>query len=284
MIYKKEANFPFPVLTNLSPSYRSSHFILEDVELNENTEYYKFDINYSIDSDFIKTMLDRGRAELILVIQSKDSKFFKLYGGNRSIKIKKSRISLNKRTSIQLHIMAKEDIGFYENMELSDFYESFRSEIIVPKYSILGFSNIVIFEGSSEKPFELFEKKVDPKLKSAIKIELGPETIIINYRDEKLQMTNIPKSNALNNLYVYLGLQKALYQFIVNNGQEGEIDELDRIEMPSNQLDLKLYQLLKAKMINSLSVDTIDEAIYSTTEKLIEKYADAVEELSLSGN
>lgn len=284
MIYKKEANFPFPVLTNLSSSYRSSQFILEDVELNENTEYYKFDIKYNIESDFITTLLDRCSAELILVIQSKDNKFFKLHRDNMSIEIKKSRISLSKRTSIQLHIMAKEDIAFEENRELSDFYNSFRSEIIVTKNSILGFSNILIFEGSSEKPFEIFEKKVDSKLKSAIKVELGPETIIINYRDEKLQMGNLPKSNALNNLYVYLGLQKALYQFIVNNGQEGEFVELDRIEMPTNQLDLKLYQLLKNKMVNSLSVDTIDEAIYSITEKLIEKYADAVEGLSLSGN
>ena len=32
MIYKKDANFPYPLLTNTSSSYSSSNFIL-DIEL-----------------------------------------------------------------------------------------------------------------------------------------------------------------------------------------------------------------------------------------------------------
>ena len=68
----------------------------------------------------------------------------------------------------------------------------FKDEIIVPKNSILGFSNSVIFDGSSAKPLDLFEKKVDPNLKSDIKIELTSETIVINYKNEALQFIDSP--------------------------------------------------------------------------------------------
>ena len=39
MIYKKDANFPYPLLTNTSNSYDGCNFIL-DIELNENTYDY----------------------------------------------------------------------------------------------------------------------------------------------------------------------------------------------------------------------------------------------------
>ena len=44
MIYKKDANFPYPLLTNTSNSYDGCNFIL-DIELNENTYDYIIQIN-----------------------------------------------------------------------------------------------------------------------------------------------------------------------------------------------------------------------------------------------
>ena len=49
MIYKKDANFPYPLLTNTSSSYSNANFIL-DIELEENTQGYRFTIDYDIDS------------------------------------------------------------------------------------------------------------------------------------------------------------------------------------------------------------------------------------------
>jgi hypothetical protein len=282
MIYKKDANFPYPVLTNTSTSYESSNFIL-DVELHENVRNYRFVIKYELDSDFITRLLDRGEAQLILVIQSKDNKFFKLYPTQTSIEIPKSRISVSKRTTIQLQIQAKGNINFKDNNDLSGFYQQFKDEINVPKNSILGFSNVVLFDGSSSKPLELFEKKVDPSLKSDVKVELGSETIIIHYRNEELQLSNLPMSNTLNNPYIYMGLQKALLRFLVNNG-DGEQVELDQIDMPIDQLDLKLYDLMKKKMVSEVGIDTIDEVIYAISDRIIEKYSAAVKGLSLNGS
>lgn len=284
MIYKKDANFPYPVLTNASNSYEDCNFTL-DVNLEENINMYRFEINYEIDSSFINNLLEKGQAQLILVVQSKDNKFFYINSGEKIKEIPKSRISLSKRTTIQLLIQAKDDINFEGNHNLSSFYDDVKSDIVVPKNSILGFSNTVIFEGSNVKPLDLFEKKVDPTLKSDIKVEIGSETIIISYKSEELQFSDMPISATLNNPYVYMGLQKALYRFIVNNSEDGEETvDLDSIDVPEDGLDLKLYNLMKKKMIDEVSIENIDEVIYTISNKILEKYTAAVRGLCRDGN
>lgn len=283
MIYKKDANFPYPILTNTSNSYVTSQFIL-NVELHENVHHYRFDFDYEIDSDFINKLLKTDQAQLILVIQSRDNKFYCLSNHQKSVEIAKSRISLSKRTSIQLHLQSKIDISFADNDDLSGLYDKFRNDIIVPAHSILGFSNVVMFEGSSTKPLELFEKKVDPALKSDIKIELTSETIVIHYRSPEYQFNSLPKSNTLNNPYVYTGLHTALQRFIANNGDEDGFVDLETIDPPSSPLELKLYHLMKKKMIESLTIDNIDEVIYAISDKIIEKYTSTVRELISSGS
>lgn len=282
MIYKKDANFPYPILTNGSNSYKNSNFIL-DVNLEENVHNYIFCIDYDIDSEFIKELLENGQAQLVLIVQSKDNKFFPLKYGEKVKEISKSRISLSKRTTIQLLIQAKSNISFMNNIDLSSFYEEFKNEIVVPKNSVLGFSNSLIFEGSTTKPLDLFEKKVNNNLKSDIKIELGSETIIINYRNENLQFSDSPQSSILNNPYIYMGLQKALYRFLLNNGDGEEVD-LDYIDPPTDGLDFKLYNLMKKKMINELNTDNMDEVIYAISDKILDKYTAAVRRMYSSGS
>ena len=212
---------------------------------------------------------------MIFVIQAKDNKFFNLGVNDRFVSIPKSRLSLSKRTSIQLIIKSKEDISFEFNDDLSDFYDSFKKDITVPKNSILGFSNILIFDGSIEKPLELFEKKIDPSLKSDIEIELSSETIVIKYKSDSFQFTDSPQSKTLNNAYVYMGLQKALFKFVVDNGEDGYVD-LDLISPPENGLDLKLYNLMRKKMIDEISFESIDSVIYLISDKIIEKFMNTV--------
>lgn len=283
MIYKKDANFPYPILTNTSNSYDNCSFIL-DINLEENTNEYIFEINYDITSPFIQGLLKNGQATLILIIKSKDNKFFNIEYGQKSKSIPKSRISLSNKTTIQLFIQSNEKINFKNNHDLDHFYDEFRSEVEVPKNAILGFSNSVIFNGSSNKPLELFEKKVNPNLKSDVKIELGSETIIINYKNESLQFTDLPQSSTFNNPYVYMGLQKALYRFIVNNSEDHESVDLEEMEPPNDGLDFKLYNLMRKKKISELNIENIDEVIYSISDKMLEKYTAAVRRLYSNGN
>lgn len=283
MIYKKDANFPYPLLTNTSNSYDGCNFTL-DIELNENTYEYIFQINYDIESDFIKKLIRENKAQLVLVVQSKDNKFFNLSLNEKIKTIPKNRISLSKRTTIQLLIQSKEEINFKENNDLNTFYGSIKDQINVPKHSILGFSNSVMFDGSTAKPLELFEKKVDPNLKSEVKVELGSETIIINYKSDELQFIDSPVSSTINNIYVYMGLQKALYRFVNTYGGEDEEVDLEELDLPTDGLDLKLYRLMKSKMIKNVSLENIDEVICSITDRILEKYTSAVRGLYSNGN
>lgn len=283
MIYKKDANFPYPLLTNTSSSYQGCNFVL-DVSLEENSENYRFEIKYDIDSNFIIELLQTKHAQLVLVIQSKDNKFFNLKLGEQYIEIPKSRISLSKRTNIQLLIQAKEEICFAKNEDLSPFYDALKDEIVVSKHSILGFSNCVIFEGSNNKPLELFEKRVNPNIKSDIKIELGSETIMIQYKKEELQFSDSPMSNTLNNHYIYMGLQKALYRFIVTHSEDGESVDLEQLDHPEDGLDFKLYTLMKKKMVQELNVENMDEVICLISDRILDKHANAIKGLYQNEN
>lgn len=275
MIYKRDANFPYPLLTNTSNSYEDCNFIFE-VELKDNIHSYRFEINYEIDSQFIIELLENNQAQLILIIQSKDNKFYKINTSDRFIDIPKSRLSLNKRTTIQLLIQSSTIISFENNNDLESFYDNFKENIIVSNNAILGFSNTVIFEGSYSKPLDLFEKKVDPNIKSDIKIELSSETIIIIYKNEDLQFSESSISSTLNNPYIYMGLQKALYRFIINYSKNGEELDIDDIDPPIGSLDFKLYNLMKEKMISEISLDNIDQVIYSISDRILERYAVAL--------
>ncbi|MEM5018411.1 hypothetical protein WKH31_19105 [Metabacillus indicus] len=282
MIYRKDANFPYPVLSNTSQSYVNNIFDL-DVNVSENADYFHFEFDYKINSEFIREQISRGKAQVILIIQSKDNKFFKLNSSEKFVKLHKSRLSLNKRTSIQLQIQALDDVSFATNDDLSEFYIEFRDQVTVPKYFLLGYSNVITFDGRITKPFELFEKKLDENLNSDIKVELGQETIVIHYRRPEFQFNHLPKSNVLNNPYIYAGLSKALQAFIIHNGDDGDVD-LDDIQEPESPLDLKLYHLMKKKNVLELNMENIDEVIYMISDRIIERYTSALGEVMTNGS
>ena len=284
MIYKKDANFPYPILTNTTTTYVNPYFTV-DVELDENTNNYRFSLDYDVSSDFIKQCVKDGKASVVFIVQSKDTRFAKLLPGQTYVDIEKSRISLNKRTSIQLQIQTNEQITFADNEDLTSFYDPFKSEIVLEKYQTLGFSNVVVFEGSIQQPLVLFEKKLDENLSSDIKIELGTETIIIHYKKPEYQFNGMRNSRDFNTPYLYIGMQKALQNFIFEYSKDGEgsVDLLD-CDVPENGLDYKLYNLMRKKMVTEITVENIDEVISLISEKMIEKYSVAVKELERSGD
>ncbi|WAA13362.1 hypothetical protein [Fervidibacillus halotolerans] len=281
MIYRKNANFPYPVLSNTSNAYVKNTFEF-DVDVYDISSDYQFNIEIEIDSEYIKKLLTTGKAQLIFIIQSKDNKYFRLTSSQNSVLVKKSRVSLNDKTSLQLHIQTLEDINFKDNFDLNDFYQEFKHEINIPKYSLLGFSNVISLL-NIKKPFDLFEKRLDENLNSEIKIELGQETIIINYKKSEFQFNHLPKSNVLNNPYIYTGLTKALQAFIAANSKDGDVD-LEDINEPEGTLDWKLYNLMKNKGVTRLNYDNIDEVIHIISNRIIEKYTKALEEMVNNGS
>lgn len=276
MIYKKDANFPYPILSSNTFAYEESDFTIK-VSFEEDGDYYRFKILPQLTSAFVEALLNSGEAQYLLVIQSKDTKFFPLALHQLQVEIAKSRMSLSSRTSIQVHIVAKSDIRFDNNHELNRFYEELKHSIVVPKFSMIGYSNIVTFEGGMKNPLELFEKRLDPNLSSAIKYELGTECIIIHFRDEDTQFQSMSKASAFINPYLYTGLRMALERLL--SDEEDGVIELSQFTPPDDLLDFKLYNLMISKGIEELTVDNIDEVIGRISHQIIEKYVKAVKEL-----
>ena len=82
---------------------------------------------------------------------------------------------------------------------------------------------------------------------------------------------------------MYMGLQKAIYRFIFRYGTDEEVN-LSEIEDPSDGLDFKLYNLMKSKMIEVITVDNVDEVIYKISDRILEKHAAAIKGLYSNGN
>lgn len=277
MIYKKEANFPYPVLSSSIANYEESEFNIA-VSFNEENDSYRFNVEHVMSSKFIEKLLVEEKAQYILIMQTKDTKFFPLKHDDLVFEIPKNRMSLSNRTSIQLHIVAKESISFAENDELNQFYDQVKGAIYVEKNSMLAYSNVVTFEGAMKKPFNIFEKKLDKGLKSEIKIEVGTESIIIHYRDEEFLFTAIHNSKALMNPYFYTGLRAALERFILNYAED-ETVLLDELSEPEDLLDYKLFHLMKAKSVDELTRENLDEAVGKITKNIISDYVRAVKGL-----
>lgn len=273
MIYKKDANFPYPILTNTSNAYNNAKFHLV-IGLDEIGNDYCFEPQYDISSEFIKSQIQSENASLILVVQNKDTKFYEMDQDQKFIKIPRERISIKEKTSIQLLIKAKEDISFINNEDLSDFYGNFKESILVPKNSILGLSNIITLN-VIKKPQELFEKKIDPNLKGPFEIELSNETIILKFKNENYQFVDIPNNRDLNNAYIREGLGRAVINFVINNGEENVV-EIDEIDPPEVELDFKLYNLMKSRNIKEVGLENIDEVVNIIGNNIIQKFTDAV--------
>lgn len=277
MIYTKKANFPYPILTNKSYEYTDAEFNL-DVELKSNAEAFIFDFIWEISSAFINKLLQQGKAKLIVVIKSRDNQFHYFDGTNTKLHLElpKSKLYLNTRTTIQMQVIAQENISFKDNNDLDEFFNDIKFDLVVTKGNVLGLSNVVTCDGSQNKPFDLFEKMVDPNIKGDLEIKLSSETIIVVYKDKSFQFSEMTASKELNYPYLYAGLQKALIRFISNYGNLDDEIQLDEIEGEQTALDEKLKRLMISKGIESISMDNIDEVIALVSDRLIGRYSAAV--------
>lgn len=278
MIYTKKANFPYPVLMNFSDDYQDPEFSL-DVMIKDNTDDFLIEVTWDISSDYIHELLKTGQANLYLIIKSKDNQFFKLQPKKKTQQsIPKRKLCIHARTTMQLMVQAAETLNFSDNNDLNAFYDAIKEEIQVKAGNVLAFSNTVIFDGEQNKPYDLFEKQIDPDINSDVEIRLGAETILVVYKNEQYQFAEVQNSKELNYPYLYLGLQKALISFLMHanpdNPDEGV--DVEEMEPPENALESKLYSLMQSKNISELSMDNLDEVIYKISDNLIMKYHNAV--------
>lgn len=60
--------------------------------------------------------------------------------------------------------------------------------------------------------------------------------------------------------------------------------DLDEIDLPTEGLDMKLYNLMKLKMMKSISLYNMDEVICLITDRIIDRYTSAVRGLYTGRN
>ena len=78
-----------------------------------------------LDSAFIEELIEKWTSKLVLVIQSKDNKFFNLKLGQNTINIPKSRISLIKEQQFNFLFNQMKKLILKKIMILSSFYEEY---------------------------------------------------------------------------------------------------------------------------------------------------------------
>jgi len=274
VIFNKQTTYPYPIYAFNSDSYKINGFEL-DISIVSESTHYRFDISYMIESNFIKDLMNKEKLSMYLVINSKDSKFFKL-DDSLSVRVKKSRISLSKQTVLQLILMSNEEISFEENMDLDDFYLPIREKIHIPKNSLIGLSEVLTFNGDLKNPYEIFEMKLDPELSSEIKIELTSEMIEIHYRSKEIMFNDLNNKKSLRYPYVYMGLQRAIIQMVLE--LDGESLDIETMDVPSG-LNLKLYKLMSIKGVSEVNLENIDNVIDSITDSMIGKYVSSVKDV-----
>lgn len=271
MIYNKEANFPYPVLSPQSFDYNNFDFNLK-VNIEEVEDNYKFTITYTMDSPFIKKQLINRKAKLFLIIETKDAKIFELK--DTELIVAKSRISLKRSTKFQLFIAATGRFTFMNNSDLDEFYDVMKKRIVLDKGNILAYSNVENFTGELKKPYELFDYAIDSTIKSDIQIRLTSEMIVIVYKTKELRYVGMAPQSNLNYHYVYMGLQKALLKLLF----EEETDTLvvNDVTEPKSGLSQKLVNLLSLKHVTEVNFENLDEMIHKISDSIILKHFEAV--------
>lgn len=281
MIYSRPTTFSYPVLSNIQTDYSNNIFEF-DADLKDNNDNYIIVIKYKISSVFIKNLISKNKARIILIIQSNDNIFSIIDPKNLKVEISKSRLNLNNQTKMQLFIQSTEQINFKDNLDLSDFFNEYKSHISVNTSMLLAFSDVITFDGRDNQSPELFKRIVNPELESDIEISLNDEFIIINFKNDDFQFPDLPNSRDLNNPYIILGLYKALIS-LINNNLEGDLTIEDGILVDNihtnNPLESKLKLLLESKDIYDLNFDNLDKVISLITDNIIEKYSNAVRSL-----
>ncbi len=268
MIFKKDVSFPYPILAPFNEDYPESHFDLDvNFELIEEDTLFRFQISPNLNSKFLNELLQQKRAKYKLIILSNDSKIFDYDEDQGFVDIPRNRISLKKKTQIQMAVVATEEINFKDNEDLDDYYGSLKNNVNVQKDHLLALSEVVNFNGELTKPFVLFKYEIKPDLESEIEFSMVGEFINIHLREKEFKYLNAPQ----NYHYVYMGLQKALAQLIFDNAAGENFLRIDSFTgLTPLQEKLRIY--LEAKNIDEISLESLERAIDKMTDKIMSKH------------
>lgn len=286
MIYNKDAAFSYPILSDSNTSYADGGFYFELNGIADQSDAYELSFDYEIDSDFVKQLLDADKAALIFIIQSKDNLFFELNKNQKILSLPKSRIAFDDKVRAQLHLQSKEKISFAACNEFNPFYHSIKDQLTLPKYALIGYSNVSTVRNTGKEGVALFEKTVDPNMSLEFQVVLSNESILLKFKDDRHLLQSAAWNRDVMNIYLYNGLEKALMQFISENLEKGEealyLENVDDSSL--NNLHYKLHQLLMNRGIEEVSIDQSDFLVQEIAPDIIKKFTSSIERLNSNGS
>jgi len=275
MIFNKDVTFPYPILTNFNDDYPNSDFSLQvDFQIEDND--YFFNITYQLTSAFLMDLYQDHKAQFKCIVQSYDSKIYDFNPFEPVIRIPKNRIALSKKVLIQLVIIATEKVSFDKNQDIDPYYKTYRNQIIIDKNHLLALSNIAKFNGELKEPFKLFNYSIIDNLPTDIAFDLEKEMIHIKFKESHFLHQKGQKPSPLNYHYVYMGLQKAISQFIINNSEDGDNIQLKELTNVNSSLDEKLLSFMINKGVDEVSLEKLDLVIHQITDRVMLKHNKAV--------
>ncbi len=295
MIYTTTANFPYPVLRDDSKKgYRAAQFCF-DLNIHDQGDEYRLEIDTLISSTFLREHLAAGRAELFLVLKGADCFYaplsvtsFQRKRSSTILLITKEEISFESSVEIQLMIMAKDAISFAENKELTTYFDERKERIVVQPGQMLGFSRMIKCELESEESYNLFVVTIDETQPQDYTTRLSPTMIELVFNKVETKLLTQTKDHLVN-LYLYAALQKQLMHLLCSHLMDADIDqenqsvldaELEISQLsPSNEREEKVLSLLKAKGIKELRFESIDAIIHKIGDGLVGKFTQALSKL-----
>ncbi|KPG90115.1 hypothetical protein, partial [Staphylococcus hominis] len=260
--------------------YKDAFFKFDIDNLYDDGKNYVFNLNYEISSLFVKNLITQNKATLVFILSSQDNYFKRLTNNQKQVIIPKSRVSLSNRTTIQLHIQSLETINMEKCEDLQEIFKDYKEHIIIDKHKLIGYSNVVKYQGTEYHSSNLFKLNVNKNYKNAFEVEIDENAIILKFNSYKHLVGKDNDKNLLN-IYIYIGLNRAINKFILNNNIENEeflqLDILDD-QMMTN-LDSKLLKLMLNKGIKDIDYESLDDVISKVSNNIIERYTNAMEEI-----
>ncbi|MGL5125690.1 MAG: hypothetical protein ACRC6U_06840 [Fusobacteriaceae bacterium] len=146
MIYTEDASFPYPIISSNSSDYTNNNFFF-DIDVKSNNDFYSLELKIQLESSFLTKLLESEKIEYYVIIKTQDSSFYKV-PSNKILEIEKSKLSFKSNSQVQLILKSSCKIDFKDNHDIDSFYTDDNESLIIDKNSIIGFSNVVIFDKS----------------------------------------------------------------------------------------------------------------------------------------
>ena len=87
-------------------------------------------------------------------------------------------------------------------------------------------------------------------------------------------------------MYIYEGLSRALFKFILDNQNDEDSEEfieLNSLSEQSTPLNQKLLDLMINKGIEEIELESIDRVVSIISNKIVEKFTYSIREVRSSG-